>query len=53
MAIEYLKEAKKTSMTNASDVKDIVQNILDEVLAGGEATISSSTQVSSINITAI
>ena len=39
MAIEHLKEAKKTSMTDASDVKDIVQNILDEILADGEATV--------------
>ena len=36
MAIEYLKKAEKTSATGASDVRDTVQSILDEIEAGGD-----------------
>ena len=34
----YLKQAAKTSATDASDVRETVQKILDEIEAGGEAT---------------
>ncbi len=37
MAIEYLKKAPKTSTSDAGDVRDTVQKILDEIEAGGEA----------------
>ena len=36
MAVQYLKKADKTSATDAQDVRDIVQGILDEIEAGGE-----------------
>ncbi|MDH3581267.1 MAG: histidinol dehydrogenase [Hyphomicrobiales bacterium] len=36
MAVEYLKKAPKTSTTDASDVRETVQKILDEIEAGGE-----------------
>ncbi len=34
---EYLKKASKTSTSDAGDVRDTVQTILDEIEAGGEA----------------
>ena len=34
---EYLKKAARTSTDDAGDVRDIVQNILDEIEAGGGA----------------
>ncbi len=34
--VEYLKKAPKTSASDASDVRETVQNILDEIEAGGE-----------------
>ena len=36
MTIEYLKKAKKTSTSDASDVTKIVQGILNDIEAGGE-----------------
>lgn len=36
MAVEYLKKAPKTSASDAADVREIVQNILDEIENGGE-----------------
>ena len=36
MAITYLKKADKTSVSDAPDVRDTVQSILDEIEAGGE-----------------
>ena len=33
---EYLKKAARTSTDDAGDVRDIVQNILDEIEAGGD-----------------
>jgi len=37
MAVEYLKKAAKTSVSDAGDVRETVQNILSEIEAGGEA----------------
>jgi sulfopropanediol 3-dehydrogenase len=37
MAREYLKKASKTARTGASDVTEIVQGILTEIEAGGDA----------------
>ncbi|ABG33272.1 histidinol dehydrogenase [Roseobacter denitrificans] len=37
MAREYLKKAEKTAMTDAGDVREIVQNILSDIEAGGDA----------------
>jgi sulfopropanediol 3-dehydrogenase len=37
MAVEYLKKAAKTSVSDAGDVRETVQNILGEIEAGGEA----------------
>ncbi|MCV3273824.1 histidinol dehydrogenase [Roseobacter sinensis] len=37
MAREYLKKADKTAMTDASDVRETVQNILNDIEAGGDA----------------
>lgn len=37
MAREYLKKAAKTAMTDAGDVRETVQNILDDIEAGGDA----------------
>ena len=37
MAIEYLKKATLTSTSDANDVRDTVQTILDEIEAGGES----------------
>jgi sulfopropanediol 3-dehydrogenase len=37
MSITYLKQAEKTSTSDAGDVRETVQNILDEIEAGGEA----------------
>lgn len=37
MAREYLKKAAKTAMTDASDVRETVQNILNDIEAGGDA----------------
>ena len=37
MARNYLKKATKTSRSDASDVRDIVQNILNEIEDGGDA----------------
>jgi len=36
MAPTYLKKADKTAMTDASDVRDIVQGILDDIEKGGD-----------------
>ena len=36
MARTYLKKAKLTSQSDASDVRDTVQAILDEIEAGGD-----------------
>ncbi|WP_295312295.1 histidinol dehydrogenase [Roseobacter sp.] len=37
MARDYLKKAEKTAMTDAGDVREIVQNILSDIEAGGDA----------------
>ena len=37
MALEYLKKAPKTSQTDASDVSQTVQKILNDIEQGGEA----------------
>ena len=37
MTREYLKKAKLTSSSDASDVRQTVQTILDEIEAGGDA----------------
>jgi len=37
MARNYLKKAQKTAMTDASDVRETVQNILTDIEAGGDA----------------
>ncbi|MEM9578570.1 MAG: histidinol dehydrogenase [Pseudomonadota bacterium] len=37
MAREYLKKAEKTAMTDAGDVRDTVQSILNDIEAGGDA----------------
>jgi sulfopropanediol 3-dehydrogenase len=37
MAREYLKKAAKTAMTDASDVRETVQGILNDIEAGGDA----------------
>ncbi|HUS95608.1 MAG TPA: histidinol dehydrogenase [Hyphomicrobiaceae bacterium] len=37
MTVEYLKKAHKTSQTDAGDVRVKVQNILNDIEAGGEA----------------
>ncbi|HIP77130.1 MAG TPA: histidinol dehydrogenase, partial [Kiloniellaceae bacterium] len=37
MAIEYLKKADKTAATGEQDVRQTVQQILDDIEAGGEA----------------
>ncbi|MBT8409723.1 MAG: histidinol dehydrogenase [Alphaproteobacteria bacterium] len=37
MPREYLKKATKTAQTDASDVRDTVQGILDDIEAGGDA----------------
>jgi len=37
MTIEYLKKAEKTALSDAGDVREAVQAILDEIEAGGEA----------------
>ncbi|WP_120496788.1 histidinol dehydrogenase [Kiloniella sp. EL199] len=37
MSITYLKKATLTSKSDANDVSDIVQNILDDIEAGGDA----------------
>ncbi len=37
MSITYLKQAEKTSTSDAGDVRETVQAILDEIEAGGEA----------------
>ena len=36
MAREYLKKAAKTAMTDAGDVRETVQKILDDIEAGGD-----------------
>jgi len=36
MSPTYLKKAEKTAMTDASDVRDIVQGILDDIESGGD-----------------
>ena len=38
MARQYLKRATKTSATGASDVRETVQTILDEIEAGGDVS---------------
>ncbi|MEP2642287.1 histidinol dehydrogenase [Roseobacter sp.] len=38
MARAYLKKAQKTAMTDAGDVRATVQDILDDIEAGGDAT---------------
>ncbi|MGI9475878.1 MAG: histidinol dehydrogenase [Hyphomicrobiaceae bacterium] len=40
MAIEYLKKAPKTSQSDAGDVRDTVQKILNDIESGGEAVAS-------------
>ncbi len=37
MTVEYLKKAARTSSTDVSDVRQTVQDILDEIEAGGDA----------------
>ncbi|MGZ2258828.1 histidinol dehydrogenase [Roseobacter sp. A03A-229] len=37
MAREYLKKAEKTAMTDAGDVRETVQGILNDIEAGGDA----------------
>lgn len=37
MAREYLKKAAKTAMTDAGDVRETVQHILNDIEAGGDA----------------
>ncbi len=37
MALDYLKKAPKTSQTDASDVSETVQKILNDIEQGGEA----------------
>lgn len=37
MAVQYLKKADKTSETDSGDVRETVQNILNEIEQGGEA----------------
>lgn len=37
MPVQYLKKASKTSQTDASDVRETVQNILNDIETGGEA----------------
>ena len=37
MAREYLKKATLTSQSDASDVHETVQTILDDIEAGGDA----------------
>ncbi len=37
MARDYLKKAAKTAMTDAGDVRETVQNILNDIEAGGDA----------------
>ena len=37
MSREYLKKAERTSTDDAGDVRDLVQGILDEIEAGGDA----------------
>lgn len=37
MPVEYLKKATKTAQTDAGDVRDTVQAILNEIEAGGDA----------------
>ncbi|MES9956417.1 MAG: histidinol dehydrogenase [Sedimenticola sp.] len=41
MAIEYLKKAAKTSTTDAGDVRETVQSILDDIENGGEESAKS------------
>jgi sulfopropanediol 3-dehydrogenase len=36
MTVEYLKKASKTSVSDAGDVRETVQNILGDIEAGGE-----------------
>lgn len=36
MALTYLKQAPKTSTTDAGDVRDTVQSILNDIESGGE-----------------
>ena len=38
MPVTYLKKAELTSTSDATDVRDTVQNILDEIEAGGDAS---------------
>ena len=38
MSLHYLKKADMTSTTDAGDVRETVQKILDDIEAGGEAT---------------
>ena len=37
MSLHYLKKADMTSTTDAGDVRETVQKILDDIEAGGEA----------------
>ncbi len=37
MARDYLKKAAKTAMTDAGDVRETVQTILNDIEAGGDA----------------
>jgi len=38
MAVKYLKKAERTSATDSGDVRDTVQEILDKIEAGGDAS---------------
>ncbi len=38
MAIEYLKKASKTASTGETDVRDLVQNMLDEIERAGDVS---------------
>ncbi|MGI9378170.1 MAG: histidinol dehydrogenase [Methyloligellaceae bacterium] len=39
MPTEYLKKANKTSVADANDVSELVENILEEIRSGGESVV--------------
>ena len=39
MPTEYLKKASKTSVADANNVSELVENILDEIRSGGETVV--------------
>ena len=39
MPTEYLKKASKTSVADANDVSELVENILEEIRSGGESVV--------------